>query len=74
MLRITLDRATMQFLHNLSEPMELCDETGLPLGRFFPDMGGVVGMTMPPGAMAHHPSVAGLGEEISVFGYEEDLE
>ena len=37
MTRITLDRATMELLHNLSEPLEFCDETGWLLGTFTPE-------------------------------------
>ena len=37
MTRITLDRATQELLHNLSEPLEFCDESGWVLGTFMPE-------------------------------------
>ena len=36
MTRITVDEALRGKLHNLSEPVELCDESGRVLGRFSP--------------------------------------
>jgi hypothetical protein len=36
MTRITLDADLRSKLLNLAEPLELCDETGRVLGRFFP--------------------------------------
>jgi hypothetical protein len=38
MTRITLDAATLAKLHNLSEPLELCDEAGNVLGRVTPSV------------------------------------
>jgi hypothetical protein len=36
MTRILLDETLKAKLHNLTQPLELCDETGRVLGRFFP--------------------------------------
>jgi hypothetical protein len=37
MTRVTVDSMLMGRLLNLSEPLELCDESGQVLGRFFPN-------------------------------------
>jgi hypothetical protein len=36
MTRITLDAALLGKLHNLSQPLELCDETGKVLAQLIP--------------------------------------
>jgi hypothetical protein len=36
MTRIILDRASMSKLHNLSQPLELCDESGTVRAQLFP--------------------------------------
>jgi len=36
MTRILLDDTLKAKLHNLTQPLELCDETGRVLGRVFP--------------------------------------
>jgi hypothetical protein len=36
MTRIVVDTALREKLHNLTEPLELCDEEGRVLGRFLP--------------------------------------
>ena len=36
MTRVVLNTALREKLHNLTQPLELCDETGQVLGRFFP--------------------------------------
>lgn len=74
MTRITLDRATIESLGNLDEPMEFCDETGWVLGSFTPQVHELV-KTTTPDELTHRREVeATLGEEISIYGYEEDLE
>jgi hypothetical protein len=42
MTRIILDAATLAKLHQLAEPLEVCDEAGNVLGRFTPSL-------IPPG-------------------------
>jgi hypothetical protein len=36
MTRITVDATLRTKLHNLTEPLELCDDSGQVRGRFFP--------------------------------------
>jgi hypothetical protein len=36
MTRIVVDEALRTRLHNLAQPLELCDESGRVLGRFLP--------------------------------------
>ena len=36
MTRITMDGALRSMLHNLSQPLELCDEAGRVVGRVLP--------------------------------------
>ncbi|HEV3262704.1 MAG TPA: hypothetical protein VG013_38065 [Gemmataceae bacterium] len=36
MTRVTVNEALRSMLHNLSQPLELCDESGRVLGRVFP--------------------------------------
>ena len=36
MTRITLDAAMLAKLHNLTEPLEVCDESGAVLARLLP--------------------------------------
>ena len=36
MTRIILDSALLEKLHNLKQPLELCNEAGQVLGRVFP--------------------------------------
>jgi hypothetical protein len=74
MTRITLDRATIELLHNLSEPLEFCDKTGWTLGSFMPEVREMAEATVSAESRHHHEEVAGLGEEVSVYGYEMDLE
>jgi hypothetical protein len=74
MTRITLDRATTELLHNLSEPLEFCDETGWSLGTFTPEAAQLVEATVSAEKLHRHEVEAGLGEEISVYGYEKDLQ
>jgi hypothetical protein len=38
MTRITLDAASQNVLHALTEPAELCDDEGRVIGRFLPRM------------------------------------
>jgi len=82
MTRITLDRATTELFHNLSEPLEFCDETGWLLGTFTPEAAQLVEAeaaqlveaTVSAEKLHRHEVEAGLGEEISVYGYEKDLQ
>ena len=74
MTRITLDRATIELLHNLSEPLEFCDESGWLLGTFTPEAAQLVEATVSAEKPHRHEVEAGLGEEISLYGYEQDLE
>ena len=90
MTRITLDRATTELLNNLSEPLEFCDETGWLLGTFTPEAAQLVEAeaaqlveaeaaqlveaTVSAEKLHRHEVEAGLGEEISVYGYEKDLQ
>ena len=74
MTRITLDRATIELLHNLSEPLEFCDERGWLLGTFAPEAAQLVEATVSAEKLHRHEVGAGLGEEISLYGYEQDLE
>ncbi len=74
MLRVTLDQATMELLHNLREPLELCDESGTLLGTFIPEAGELARSGVSSRKMAHEEEEGDLGEEMSIFGYEQDLE
>lgn len=74
MTRITLDRATTELLHNFSEPLEFCDEIGWLLGTFTPEAAQLVEATVSAEKLHRHEVEAGLGEEISVYGYEKDLQ
>ena len=74
MTRITLDRATIELLHNLSEPLEFCDERGWLLGTFAPEAAQLVEATVSAEKLHRLEFEAGLGEEICVYGYEKDLE
>ena len=74
MTRITLDRATMELLHNLSEPLEFCDETGWVLGTFIPEAHELAGATASAEKEHRHEEEKGLGPELGVYGFEEDLE
>jgi hypothetical protein len=38
MTRIILDATLREKLHNLTQPLELCDEAGQVLGRVFPTL------------------------------------
>jgi hypothetical protein len=73
MTRITLDRATMELLHNLDEPLEFCDEAGWVLGTFMPREHELAGVTA-SAEREHRRGEEDLGEEISAYGYEKDLE
>ena len=74
MRRIIVDRATIALLDNLSEPLEFCDESGWVLGTFIPEAGERVEVTASVERLHHQEVEAGLGEEISVYGYGMDLE
>jgi hypothetical protein len=74
MLRITLDRATIELLHDLGEPLEFLDETGWLLGTFAPHEAERVEVAVPAERSHHREVEEGLGEEMCVFGYEMDLE
>jgi hypothetical protein len=37
MIRVTVDETLRSKLHNLTEPLELCDESGQVVGRYFPE-------------------------------------
>ncbi len=74
MRRIIVDRATIALLDNLSEPLEFCDESGWVLGTFIPQAGELVEVTASVERLQHQEVEAGLGEEISVYGYGMDLE
>ncbi|MFO0891793.1 MAG: hypothetical protein U0790_21970 [Isosphaeraceae bacterium] len=74
MTRITLDRETIELLRNLDEPMEFCDETGWMLGRFMPEAHELVEAAVSAEEAHLHEVEASLGEEMSVYGYEQDLE
>ena len=53
MSRVLVNEALRSLLHNLSEPLELCDESGQVLGRF-----------LPTGELAEHkPYVPSISEE-----------
>jgi hypothetical protein len=74
MTRITLDRATQELLHNLSEPLEFCDESGWLLGRFMPEAHELAMATVAATRQHQHEAEEGLGPELGVYGYEQDLE
>lgn len=74
MRRITLDRATIELLHNLSEPLVFCDETGWLLGTFTPETAEPLEASVSVDKLHRHEVEAGLGPEMSVYGYEMDLE
>jgi hypothetical protein len=38
MTRVVLDTTLREKLHNLTQPLELCDEAGQVLGRVFPTL------------------------------------
>lgn len=38
MTRVIVDESLRNRLHNLTQPVELCDESGRVLGRVFPSM------------------------------------
>jgi hypothetical protein len=74
MLRITLDHGTLELLLNLREPLELCDEAGTLRGTFVPEAADLVELACSCERMSHAEHGNDLGEEISIYGYEQDLE
>ena len=74
MMRITLDRATQELLHNLSEPLEFCDESGWVLGTFMPEARELVATTAAAEKQHLHEVEESLGPEFGVFGYEHDID
>jgi hypothetical protein len=77
MLRITLNRATIELLHNLGEPLEFCNEMGEMLGTFTPKARVLAeaGVTTERRPNPLHPERhEELGEEMNAFGYEADIE
>jgi len=74
MTRINLDRATQELLHNLSEPMEFCDESGWLLGMFMPEAHELVGATASSEKQHLHQVEERLGPELGVFGFEHDID
>jgi hypothetical protein len=66
MLRVTLDRATMELLHSLREPLELCDQFGTLLGTFLPEAGEPAHSGVSSQKPTHHEWEQELGEEINV--------
>jgi len=74
MTRITLDRATQELLHNLSEPLEFCDESGWVLGTFMPEAHELVATTASAEKQHLHEVEESLGPELGVYGYEHDLD
>ncbi len=74
MTRITLDRSTIELLHSLDEPLEFCDETGWMLGTFMPAVHTPAEASVPTDKAHLREVEASLGEEMSIYGYEEDLE
>ena len=74
MTRITLEQATVELLHNLSEPLEFCDVTGWVLGTFMPEAHELAGTTASAEKQHLHEVEEGLGPELGVYGYEQDLD
>ena len=74
MTRITLDRATLELLHDLSEPLEFCDEAGWLLGTFMPAAHELAGAAARTEREHGHKVEEGLGPELGIYGYEQDLE
>jgi hypothetical protein len=54
MSRITVDATLRTKLHNLTEPLELCDDSGQVRGRFFPlpDLSRYASNPLEPGVSA----------------------
>src|SRR5262249_19139801 len=71
MTRVTVDQATLERLHGLKEPLELCDESGRILGTFHPESG-----PTPGGAAAGRETEPTPSPEqyLNVFGREDNLE
>jgi len=74
MTKITLDRTTIERLHQLDGPLGFCDETGRVLGTFLPEEHRPVETAVSAEKAHLHEVEAALGEEMSIYGYEEDLE
>jgi hypothetical protein len=74
MTRITLDRATLALLHDLSEPLELCDESGRVLGMFMPAAGSPPNQDVSGGNLKRREEEAKLGTQLGPLAYTEDLE
>jgi len=74
MTTICLSEKLIEGLENLDEPLDFCDESGHLLGSFIPE---AAMQEMLPVAVleADLGAVEGrLGPEMSVFGFETDLE
>jgi hypothetical protein len=50
MTKVFLDPSLRSKLHNLSEPLEFCDETGRVVGRFLPSPEIILGSPSGPSA------------------------
>lgn len=48
MTRVVVDKALREYLPDLSQPVEFCDENGQLLGRFLPHAPSVTGKWEPP--------------------------
>ena len=71
MTRVTVNRATLELLHGLKEPLELCDESGRVLGTFRPESGSTPGRAAAGQEAGATPSPE---RDLNVFGREDDLE
>jgi hypothetical protein len=74
MTRINLDRATLTLLHDLSEPLELCDESGRVLGTFIPAVGGSPNQDVSRDDFQRPQQETRLGTPVGTLGYTKDLE
>jgi hypothetical protein len=74
MMRIILDRATIEMLHDLREATQFFDETGWLLGKFIPEACALAEVAVSADSSQQPEEKERLGEEISIFGYEMDLE
>ncbi len=76
MTTICLSEETIASLKNLDEPLDFCDESGHLLGSFTPDM--AMQKLLPIAAAESEGDLRAvegqLGPEMSVFGFETDLE
>lgn len=69
-----VDPSTIELLRNLSEPVELCDQTGQVLGMFTPEPAELVGAAARSPQAHHREEHENLGAELDVFGYEHDID